>query len=70
MWNLQVAWASPQNGQSLQLRNDKNKFTSAEIEIFDALNYKLMRVFAEPFADFAVPKLNTILKKDVLLCRA
>ena len=72
MWNLQVACASLQNGQSLQLWNDKNKFTRAEIEIFDqpALNYKLMRVFAEPFADFAVPRLNTVLKKSVLLCRA
>ena len=52
--------------------NDKNKFTRAEIEIFDqpALNYKLMTVFAEPSVGFAVPKLNTILKKSVLLYRA
>ena len=41
----------------------------SEIEIFDqpVLNYKLMRVFAEPFV---VPRLNTVLKKSVLLCRA
>ena len=51
--------------------NDKNKFTRAEIEIFDqpALNYKLMRVFAKPFVGFAVPRLNTVLKKSVLRCR-
>ena len=61
---------SPQSGQSLQLLNDKNKFTRAEIEIFDrpALKYKLMRAFAEPFVGFAVPRLNTVLKKSVLLC--
>ena len=69
MWNLQVACASPQSGQYLQLWNDKNKFTRAEIEIFDqpVLNYKLLRVFAEPFVSFAVPRLNTALKKSVLL---
>ena len=72
MWNLQVACASPQRGQSLQLWNDKNKFTRAEIEIFDqpTLNYKLMKVFDEPFVGFAVPRLNTVLKKSVLLYRA
>ena len=72
MWNLQVACASPESDQSLQLLNDKNKFTRAEIEIFDqpVLNYKLMRVFVEPFVGFAVPKLNTVLEKYVLLCRA
>ena len=67
MWNLQVAWVCPQSGQFLQLWNDKNKFTPAEIEIFDqsALNYKFMSVFAEP-----VPRLNTVVKKSVVLCRA
>ena len=40
----------------------KNKFTRAKIKIFDqpALNYKLMRVFTDPFVGFCLFEIRKI----------
>ena len=69
MWNLQVACMSPQSGQSLQLWNDKNKFTCGEMEICDqapCIELQINESHRWAFVGFAVPRLNTVLKNSVL----